>query len=86
MKTKTKLWWKSAGIRAIKTVAQTLGAQLPVGFVVTPVMISEANWSYLTIFVAWLCTGLFAGFASLLTSLAGLPEVDAYEAEDGQDV
>ena len=68
-------WWKCAGVRALKTVAQTLAGEIPVGFVVTPVMIQNADWSYLTIFLAWIATGLVAGVLSLLTSLAGLPEV-----------
>lgn len=69
-------WWKCAGVRALKTVAQTLAGEIPVGFVVTPVMIQNADWSYLTIFLAWIATGLVAGVLSLLTSLAGLPEVE----------
>lgn len=73
---KFKRWAKAAGIRALKTVAQTLGSELPVGFVITPVMIQNADWSYLYIILAWLGTGLLAGFFSILTSLAGLPEVE----------
>ena len=72
----TKEWWKYAGIRALKTVAQTLAGEIPVGFIVTPVMIENANWSYFSIGLAWLLTGIVAGILSLLTSLAGLPEVD----------
>ena len=71
-----KKWWKAALVRAIKTVAQTLAGTLPVGFVITPVMIQNANWNYLYIILAWLGTGLVSGIASLLTSLAGLPEVE----------
>lgn len=71
-----KKWWKAAGVRALKTVAQTLASTLPVGFVITPVMIQDANWSYVYIILAWLGTGLVSGIASMLTSLAGLPEVD----------
>lgn len=60
-----KKWWKAAGIRAVKTVAQTAVAMLPVGL-----MIQEVNW----LMVAG--TAALAGVASLLTSVAGLPEVD----------
>lgn len=59
-----KKWWKAAGIRAVKTVAQTAVAMLPVG-----VMVQEVNW----LMVAG--TAALAGVASLLTSVAGLPEV-----------
>lgn len=60
----SKKWWKAAGIRAIKTVCQTAVAMIPVG-----VVINEVNW----ITVAG--TALLAGVVSLLTSIAGLPEV-----------
>lgn len=60
-----KKWWKAAGIRAVKTVAQTAVAMLPVGL-----MIQEVNW----LMVAG--TAALAGVASLLTSVAGLPEVE----------
>ena len=73
---KNNKWWRAALIRAVKTVAQTLAGTLPVGFVITPVMIQNANWNYLYIILAWLGTGLVSGVASLLTSLAGLPEVE----------
>lgn len=59
-----KKWWKAAGIRAVKTVAQTAVAMLPVGM-----MVQEVNW----LMVAG--TAALAGVASLLTSVAGLPEV-----------
>lgn len=70
-----KKWIKAAGIRALKTVAQTLASSIPAGFAITPIMIANADWSYLTVILAWLGTGLFAGFLSLLTSVAGLPEL-----------
>ncbi len=57
-------WWKAAGIRAIKTVAQTAVATIG-----TSAVISEVNW----IMVA--SASVLAGILSLLTSLAGLPEV-----------
>ena len=80
----TKKWLKAAGIRALKTVAQTLASTLPVGFVITPVMVQDADWSILYIVLAWLGTGLLAGVASLLTSLAGLPELKE-ESEQAEE-
>lgn len=70
-----KKWAKAALIRAVKTVCQTLASTLPVGFVVTPVMIQQLDWSAVYVVLAWLGTGLLSGVASMLTSLAGLPEV-----------
>ena len=61
-----KAWAKAAGIRALKTVSQTA-----VGVIGANALISEVNW--LTVVSA---AGL-AGIVSLLTSLAGLPEVKA---------
>lgn len=62
--------------RAVRTICQSLSSNIPVGLVITPVMIEKANWSVLYIVIAWLLTGLVAGFASLLTSISkGLPEV-----------
>lgn len=57
-------WWKAAGIRAIKTVAQTAVATIG-----TSAILSEVNW----LVVASAST--LAGILSLLTSIAGLPEV-----------
>lgn len=57
-------WWKAAGIRAIKTVAQTAVATIG-----TSAVISEVNW----LIVA--SASALAGILSLLTSIAGLPEV-----------
>ena len=62
----TKEWFKAAGIRAIKTVAQTAVATIG-----TSAVIGEVNW--LTVGSA----SLLAGILSLLTSIAGLPEVEA---------
>lgn len=73
----SKKWWKAAGIRALKTVCQTLASTLPVGFVVTPVMIQQMDWSAVYVVLAWLGTGLLSGVVSMLTSLAGLPEVQS---------
>ena len=61
-----KAWWKAAGIRAIKTVAQTAVATIG-----TSAVISEVNW----VMVA--SASVLAGILSLLTSVAGLPELEA---------
>ena len=60
-----KAWLKAAGIRAIKTVAQTAVALIPAAVTITAV-----DW--LTV----AGTAALAGVVSLLTSLAGLPEVE----------
>ena len=64
MKNSFKKWLKAAGVRAIKTVAQTAVAMIPIG-----VSVSEVGW--LTV----AGTAVLAGVVSLLTSVAGLPEV-----------
>ena len=61
----SKKWLKAAGVRSIKTIAQTIVAMVPVA-----VSITEVDW------VTVLCTALTAGILSILTSLAGLPEVE----------
>lgn len=60
------LWLKAAGIRAVKTFAQTLLATIPVG-----ISIAEVEWTT--------CLGIaaLAAVLSLLTSLAGLPEAES---------
>ena len=70
-------FWKATGIRALKTVCQTLASMLPVGYVITPAIVQALDWTVLYIVFAWLGTGLLAGIASVLTSIAtGLPEVE----------
>lgn len=64
MKTKVIKWIKAAGIRAAKTVAQTAVALIPVG-----VSVTEVGWA------AVVGTAVLAGVVSLLTSIAGLPEL-----------
>ena len=70
MKNKEKwiVWLRAAGIRAVKTMAQTAVAMLPVA-----AAIQQVDW------IAVAGTAALAGVASLLTSLAGLPEVPTYE-------
>lgn len=62
---KTKKWIKAAGVRAIKTVAQTAVATIG-----TSAYLGEVNW------VAVASASALAGVLSLLTSVGGLPEVD----------
>lgn len=68
MKYKFSDWIKAAGIRAIKTIAQTAIATIG-----TCAVMSEVNW----IMVG--SASLLAGILSLLTSVAGLPELDKDE-------
>jgi len=59
-----KTWIKAAGIRALKTVAQTAIATIG-----TSAVISEVNW------IMVVSASALAGLLSLLTSVAGLPEL-----------
>lgn len=68
MSNKAKLWIKSAGVRAVKTVAQTAVATIG-----TSAVMGDVNWVMVG------SASLLAGILSLLTSVAGLPEVNANE-------
>lgn len=57
-------WFKAAGIRAVKTTAQTAVSMIPIG-----VGVADVSW------LAVCGTALLSGVVSLLTSIAGLPEV-----------
>ena len=61
-----KNWFKAAGIRAIKTIAQTAIATIG-----TSAILSEVNWAVVG------SAAVLAGILSLLTSVAGLPEVQS---------
>lgn len=64
----TKQWAKATAVRAIKTVAQTAIATIGVSAVM-----SDVNW------IAVGSASLLAGILSVLTSVAGLPEVESEE-------
>ena len=61
---KTKLWFKAAGVRAVKTAAQTAAATIG-----TSAILSQVDWKVVV------SASLLAGLLSALTSVAGLPEV-----------
>lgn len=69
---KNKKWWKAAGIRALKTVAQTAIATIG-----TAALIENVNWLVVA------SASALAGVLSFLTSLAGLPEVEEEEEAEG---
>lgn len=57
-------WFKAAGVRAIKTVAQTAAATIG-----TSAAMGDVNWQLV------LSSSILAGILSILTSVAGIPEV-----------
>lgn len=64
IKDNTKKWLKAAGVRAVKTMAQTAVATIG-----TSAVMGEVNWVMVG------SASLLAGILSVLTSIAGLPEV-----------
>lgn len=67
-----KNWLKAAGIRAVKTVAQTAVATIG-----TAAVVGEVNWAVVG------SAALLAGILSMLTSVAGLPEVSVDGSVEG---
>lgn len=67
-----KTWLKAAAIRALKTVAQTAIATIG-----STAVFSEVNWAVVG------SAALLAGVLSILTSIAGLPEVPEKGVDDG---
>lgn len=59
-----KKWWRAAAIRAARTVAQTAIATIGTG-----ALLSEVDW------ISVLSASMLGGILSILTSVAGLPEV-----------
>ena len=70
MNEKQITWLKAAGIRALKTLAQTAIATIG-----TTVLLTDVNWYVV------LSASALAGLLSILTSVAGLPEVDENEVK-----
>ena len=71
MKIFTRKWLKAASIRAIKTMAQTA-----VGILGAATALNDINWGLIG------SASILAGLGSLLTSLAGLPELNEGDEDD----
>ena len=69
----TKEWLKAAGVRALKTVAQTAVATIGVSALMT-----DVDW------IAVGSASVLAGILSMLTSIAGLPELERDDYYDGE--
>lgn len=71
MKNEFKTWFKAAGVRAVRTMAQTAAALIG-----TSLVLSEVDW------VTVASASVLAGLLSILTSVAGLPEVKEGEENE----
>ena len=65
MKDMSKAWWKAAAVRSVKTICQTAVATIG-----SSAVLSAVDWKVVA------SASVLAGILSLLTSVAGLPEVD----------
>lgn len=65
-----KEWWKAAGVRAVKTMAQSTSALIPAA-----ATIADVDWTVVA------GTAVLAGIVSLLTSVKGLPELNESEVK-----
>ena len=70
MKFLTSNWMKAAGIRAVKTIAQT-----SVAIISTSTLIEAVDWKMVV------SSAVLAGLLSVLTSIGGLPEIDEETGE-----
>ena len=68
-----KKWWKSAAVRAVKTIAQTAIATIG-----TAAVLGDVDW------IAVGSASVLAGVLSLLMSISGLPEVEEITNKEGE--
>ena len=69
-----KKWWKAAGVRCLKTICQSA-----VALIGTSLVISDVDW------VTVASASALAGLLSVLTSIAGLPEVSTIKGDDSDE-
>jgi len=74
----SKQWWAAAGVRALRTFAQALLATIPASIVLTSV--TDLNAALVAV-VNILGSAVLAAILSLLTSVAGLPELECNDPE-----